>query len=75
MHAREETMHAGDALGLPRCRVLERPEDEVLLEEALGASGWNRSQAARKLGINRLTLRRKLDEYGIGGKTGHIEPD
>jgi DNA-binding NtrC family response regulator len=47
----------------------------VLLEEALGASGWNRSQAARKLGINRLTLRRKLDEYGIGGKTGHIEPD
>jgi DNA-binding NtrC family response regulator len=47
----------------------------VLLEEALGASGWNRSQAARRLGINRLTLRRKLDEYGIGGKTGPIESD
>ncbi len=39
----------------------------ILLEEALQASGWNRSQAARVLGINRLTLRRKLEEYGIGG--------
>ncbi|MEZ4547736.1 MAG: helix-turn-helix domain-containing protein [Thermodesulfobacteriota bacterium] len=38
----------------------------ILLEEALQASGWNRSQAARVLGINRLTLRRKLEEYGIG---------
>jgi DNA-binding NtrC family response regulator len=37
----------------------------VLLQEALDASGWNRSKAARTLGINRLTLRRKLEEYGI----------
>jgi len=37
----------------------------ILLQEALDASGWNRSQAARTLGINRLTLRRKLEEYGI----------
>jgi len=47
----------------------------VLLQEALDASGWNRSQAARRLGINRLTLRRKLEEYGIGNKRGLIETD
>ena len=39
--------------------------ERVMLIEALNASGWNRSQAARTLGINRLTLRRKLEEYGI----------
>jgi len=39
--------------------------EKILLEEALSASGWNRSKAARTLGINRLTLRRKLEEYGI----------
>ncbi|MCZ6639062.1 MAG: helix-turn-helix domain-containing protein, partial [Candidatus Dadabacteria bacterium] len=39
--------------------------EKVLLEEALSASGWNRSKAARTLGINRLTLRRKLEEYDI----------
>ncbi|NIQ07344.1 MAG: sigma-54-dependent Fis family transcriptional regulator [Candidatus Korarchaeota archaeon] len=39
--------------------------EKILLEEALSASGWNRSKAARKLGINRLTLRRKLEEYNI----------
>ena len=39
--------------------------ERILLEEALNASGWNRSKAARLLGINRLTLRRKLEEYNI----------
>ena len=39
--------------------------EKILLEEALSASGWNRSKAARTLGINRLTLRRKLEEYDI----------
>jgi two-component system nitrogen regulation response regulator GlnG len=47
----------------------------VLLQEALDASGWNRSKAARTLGINRLTLRRKLEEYGIGDKRDRIETD
>jgi DNA-binding NtrC family response regulator len=47
----------------------------VLLQEALDASGWNRSKAARTLGINRLTLRRKLEEYGIGIKRDLIETD
>lgn len=39
--------------------------EKILLEETLSASGWNRSKAARTLGINRLTLRRKLEEYNI----------
>jgi DNA-binding NtrC family response regulator len=39
--------------------------EKILLEEALSESGGNRSQAARTLGINRLTLRRKLEEYDI----------
>ncbi len=44
-----------------------REAEIILLEEALDASGGNRSKAARTLGINRLTLRRKLEEYGIAG--------
>ncbi len=47
----------------------------ILLQEALDASGWNRSKAARTLGINRLTLRRKLEEYGIGIKKDLVETD
>jgi DNA-binding NtrC family response regulator len=39
--------------------------ERILLEEALIASGWNRSKAARLLGINRLTLRRKLEDYNL----------
>jgi DNA-binding protein Fis len=39
--------------------------ERILLEEALTASVWNRSKAARLLGINRLTLRRKLEEYNL----------
>ncbi|HEY7535616.1 MAG TPA: helix-turn-helix domain-containing protein [Thermodesulfobacteriota bacterium] len=35
------------------------------MEEALNASSWNRSKAARLLGINRLTLRRKLEEFNL----------
>lgn len=45
-------------------QILEEAE-KILLEEALIASGWNRSKAARLLGINRLTLRRKLEEYNV----------
>jgi DNA-binding NtrC family response regulator len=39
--------------------------ERILLEEALNASLWNRSKAARLLGINRLTLRRKLEEFNL----------
>lgn len=42
-----------------------REVERVLIEEALAESGWNKSLAARRLGINRLTLRRKLEEFGL----------
>ncbi|MGH7909654.1 MAG: sigma 54-interacting transcriptional regulator [Thermodesulfobacteriota bacterium] len=50
----------GDVYG----QILKEAE-RILLEEALNASSWNRSKAARLLGINRLTLRRKLEEYNL----------
>ena len=45
-------------------RIIKQSE-RIMLIEALNESGWNRSQAARTLGINRLTLRRKLEELDI----------
>ncbi|MGH7800671.1 MAG: sigma 54-interacting transcriptional regulator [Thermodesulfobacteriota bacterium] len=50
-------------------QILEEAE-RILLEEALNASSWNRSKAARLLGINRLTLRRKLEEYNLAFPKG-----
>lgn len=38
----------------------------VLLDEALKSTRGNKSKAARMLGINRLTLLRKLKEYNLG---------
>ena len=36
-----------------------------LLEAALAHAGGNRSRAAKMLGINRATLRKKLERYGL----------
>ncbi|MEZ4236625.1 MAG: sigma-54 dependent transcriptional regulator [Myxococcota bacterium] len=38
-----------------------------LIVDALRAAGDNRSEAARRLGIGRVTLYEKLQKYGIGG--------
>jgi len=40
-------------------------EERDVLAAALAAAGWNRSRAARNLGINRTTLWRKIREYGL----------
>lgn len=40
-------------------------EEKNLLREALRGTGWNRSKAARRLGIDRTTLWRKIKEYGL----------
>jgi len=47
--------------GVPRGSSRERE----LLQSALEASGWNRTRAARRLGIDRSTLWRKLKEHGL----------
>jgi two-component system response regulator HydG len=46
-------------------RPLEEVEKEAILA-ALEASGGNKSETARKLGINRKTLHKKLKNYGVG---------
>jgi len=40
-------------------------EERAMIAAALTATGWNRSRAARNLGINRTTLWRKIREYGL----------
>jgi PAS domain S-box-containing protein len=40
-------------------------QEQNLLREALRSAGWNRSKAARRLGIDRTTLWRKIKEYGL----------
>ncbi|MFA4944317.1 MAG: sigma-54 dependent transcriptional regulator [Lentisphaeria bacterium] len=42
-------------------------QERALVLRALRECNGNRSQAARKLGIGRRTLYRKLEEYGISG--------
>lgn len=42
---------------------VERPLLEVVMRE----SGYNQSRAARMLGLNRNTLRKKLRTHGLGG--------
>jgi transcriptional regulator of acetoin/glycerol metabolism len=39
--------------------------EREVIAAALAAAGWNRSRAARNLGINRTTLWRKIREYGL----------
>lgn len=41
------------------------PTEKELIAAALGRAGWNRSRAARQLGIDRTTLWRKIREYGL----------
>ena len=40
-------------------------EEKEMLASALAQAGWNRSRAARRLGIDRTTLWRKIREYGL----------
>jgi len=44
---------------------LHSDQEKELLAAALQTAGWNRSRAARQLGIDRTTLWRKIREYGL----------
>jgi two-component system response regulator HydG len=44
---------------------LHSDQEKTLLREALRGAGWNRSKAARRLGIDRTTLWRKIKEYRL----------
>ena len=55
--------------GTRRRRLAEVPlhsqQEMELIADALERAGWNRSRAARRLGIDRSTLWRKIREYGL----------
>ena len=46
-------------------RLVEEKWERALLRRALEMTGGNQVQAARLLGINRLTLRKKIAQYGL----------
>jgi two-component system response regulator HydG len=52
-----------DQLKLPVNMPLDEVEKRSIME-AVNACGGNKSEAARRLGITRKTLRKKLDKYG-----------
>ena len=45
--------------------MLIRAVEKPLLEVVMAQAGHNQSKAADWLGLNRNTLRKKLDEYGM----------
>jgi two-component system response regulator HydG len=53
-----------DPTARPAASVMEAME-RTLIGKALAECGWNKSQAARRLGIGRRTLYAKLAKYGI----------
>jgi len=55
-----------DQLNLPENMPLDEVEKRSILETINACSG-NKSEAARRLGITRKTLRKKLDKYESAG--------
>jgi DNA-binding NtrC family response regulator len=51
----------------PHQKGSQRLEDveKVTIQETLSATGWNKTQAARILGITPKTLREKIERYGL----------
>jgi len=66
VHLPPEVTAAPGALRRGLAGVERHTETErQVLAEALASAGWNRSRAARRLGIDRSTLWRKIREYGL----------
>jgi DNA-binding NtrC family response regulator len=56
---------AADTLDNLRLKdALKNPEKDLILK-ALDATNWNRNETARKLDINRTTLYKKMQKYGL----------
>jgi len=74
-----ERAAASESESIPTSHPTSRRRDEETLAEqvrgseraalvaALEAAAWNRSRAARALGINRTTLYRKMRDLGLDG--------
>ncbi len=61
---------AGDDPSKGALRSRLEDEEERSLRESLEAAGWNVSEAARQLGIDRASLHRKMNKYGIARRSG-----
>ncbi|WP_081466231.1 helix-turn-helix domain-containing protein [Ramlibacter tataouinensis] len=60
-------MHIGARrLRFPRCPLVEL--ETRLISEALAGSGGNQSEAARRLGISRVGLIKKIGSLGLRGE-------
>ncbi len=55
---------ASDEYGLKLKDALQSPE-KVLILKALRSTNWNRNETARILGINRTTLYKKMNKFGL----------
>jgi transcriptional regulator with PAS, ATPase and Fis domain len=65
--AREQQLPSGAVVVIPRSRAplsLDERERQAI-EQALGESSWQLALAARRLGISRTTLWRRLKQYGL----------
>jgi len=51
--------------GEARPASADEPLDRVRVEAVLDACGWNRSEAARRLGVSRVTLWKRLKAWGL----------
>ncbi len=63
-HLPPEVVGTATRRGLKEVPLHSESEKQVIAE-ALDAAGWNRSRAARRLGIDRTTLWRKIKEYAL----------
>jgi transcriptional regulator of acetoin/glycerol metabolism len=65
--AREQQLPSGAVMVIPRAHApLSLAERErQAIEQALGESSWQLAIAARRLGISRTTLWRRLKQYGL----------
>ena len=65
--AREQQLNNAAVMVIPRFRAtLSLAERErQAIEQALTESGWQLAVAARRLGISRTTLWRRLKQYGL----------
>ena len=59
------TLHGGEGAGGSSLRQAVGELEVGLISRALDDSNWNKSRAARNLGLSRLGLQKKIDRYGI----------
>lgn len=59
-----DVLSAGKAYIRPQ--AVDRMERDLIVKQ-LNEAGWNKTRAAKKLGMSRSTLWRKMERYGISG--------